>query len=137
VHAASATVNGGCAPSRAIEDGLVSQTIEVVSKPMDAHPILGTLHPDEEIHVEAAAGDSVVVVTNRRLAIKSTERLALDVPIDNLRRVQFDIERERPATLVVVPQQPTDEPQVLSVQPDEYEGVAQALVVLGQRLAAL
>jgi hypothetical protein len=104
---------------------------------MDAHPILGTLHPDEEIHVEAAAGDSVVVVTNRRLAIKSTERLALDVPIDNLRRVQFDIERERPATLVVVPQQPTDEPQVLSVQPDEYEGVAQALVVLGQRLAAL
>lgn len=38
---------------------------------------------------------------------------ALDVSIDNLRRVQFDIERERPATLVVVPQQPTDEPQVL------------------------
>ena len=104
---------------------------------MDAHPILGALQADEEVHVEAAAGDSVVVVTNRRLAIKSTERLALDVPIHNLRRVQFDIERDRPATLVVVPQEPTDEPQVLSVKPDEYEGVAKALAVLGQRLAAL
>ncbi len=104
---------------------------------MEAHPVLGALHPDEEIHVEAAAGDSVVVVTNRRLAIKSTERLALDVSIDNVRRVQFDIERERPATLVVVPQHPTDEPQVLLVQPAQYEGVAQALAVLGHRLAAL
>jgi hypothetical protein len=47
------------------------------------------------------------------------------------------MERDGPATLVVVPQEPTDEPQVLPVQPDEYEGVAQALVVLGQRLAAL
>jgi hypothetical protein len=102
-----------------------------------AHPILGALLPDEEVHVETAAGDSVVVVTNRRLAIKSTERLSLDVPLDNLRRVQFDIERERPATLVIVPQRPTDEPQVLLVHPSEYEGVAQAIVVIGTRLATL
>ena len=72
---------------------------------MGAHPIPGPLHPDEEVRVEAAAGHSVMVVTNRRLAITSTDRVALDVSIDNLRRVQFDIERERPATLVVVPQQ--------------------------------
>jgi hypothetical protein len=37
----------------------------------------------------------------------------------------------------VVPQQPSDEPQVLLVKPVQYEGVAQALAVLGQRLAAL
>jgi len=87
---------------------------------MDSHPILRALHPDEEIHVQ----------------VGSNERLALDVSIDNLRRIQFDIERDRPATLVVVPQQPLDEPQVLAVRPSEYEGVAQALVVVGQRLAA-
>jgi hypothetical protein len=103
---------------------------------MAEHPALRALEPDEEIHVQAQAGESVVVVTDRRLAVASQERLALDVPIDNLRRVQFDIERDRPATLVVVPQRPLDEPQVLAVRPAEYEAVAQALVVIGRRLAA-
>ena len=103
---------------------------------MDAHPILGALASDEEIHVQAAAGENVLIVTDRRLAIGSSDRLALDVPIGNLRRIQFDIERDRPATLVIVPQRPQDEPQVLAVQPHEYEGVAEALVVLGRRLAA-
>jgi hypothetical protein len=103
---------------------------------MNQHPVLQSLDRDEEIHVQAAAGDNLVIVTNRRLAIASQDRLALDVDIENLRRVQFDIERDRPATLVIVPQRPQDEPQVLAVQPSEYEGVAQALVTIGQRLAA-
>jgi hypothetical protein len=102
---------------------------------MRDHPALRSLEPDEEIHVQAQAGESVVVVTNRRLAVASQDRLALDVPIDNLRRVEFDIERDRPATLVVVPERPLDEPQVLVVRPAEYEAVAQALVVIGRRLA--
>ena len=103
---------------------------------MTDHPALRSLAPDEEIHVQVPAGDSVVIVTDRRLAIASNERLALDVSISNVRRIQFDIERQRPATLVIVPEHPSHEPQVLSVRPDEYEGVAQALVILGQRLAA-
>jgi hypothetical protein len=70
---------------------------------IDDHPIHKALDSDEEIHVEAPAGDHVIIVTNRRLAIGSRERLALNVPIANLRRIQFDIERDRPATLVVVP----------------------------------
>jgi hypothetical protein len=102
---------------------------------MDQHPALRSLEPDEEVHVQAPAGDNVVIVTNRRLAIAASDRLALDVPIDNLRRIQFDIERERPATLAIVPMRPQDAPQVLSVDPSEYEGVAQALVAIGQRLA--
>jgi hypothetical protein len=103
---------------------------------MEDHPALQSLAPDEEIHVQATAGESVVIVTDRRLAVASPERLALDVPIDNLRRIQFDIERDRPATLVVVPERPLDEPQVLAVRPHEYEAVAQALVVIGRRLTA-
>jgi hypothetical protein len=101
---------------------------------MRDHP-LRSLDPDEEIHVQATAGESVVIVTDRRLTIASEERIALDLPIDNLRRIQFDIERDRPATLVVVPQRPLDEPQILAVKPEEYEAVAEALVVVGQRLA--
>ena len=94
---------------------------------MEEHPVLRSLTPDEEIRIQAAAGDSIVVVTNKRLAIGSHERVALDVPIDNLRRIQFDIERDRPATLVFVPEHPADEPQVLVVSPDDYAGVAEAL----------
>ena len=97
----------------------------------------GSLGPDEAVHVRARVGEADIVVTDRRMAVASTERLMLDVPIEGLRRIQFDIERQRPATLVVVPEDPTDEPQVLAVPPEEYEGVAQALVVVGRRLAGL
>lgn len=102
---------------------------------MDDHPLLSALDPDEEIHAQATAGESLVIVTNRRLAVGSRERLALDVSIENLRRIQFDIERDRPATLVIVPEHPSHEPQVLSIHPTEYESVANALAVLGRRLA--
>jgi hypothetical protein len=94
------------------------------------------LDPDEEIHVQTRAGDMTVIVTDRRLAVAAAERLALNVHIENLRRIQFDIERDRPATLVVVPQSPRDEPQVMAVQPDDYDGVSEALVLIGRRLAA-
>jgi hypothetical protein len=40
---------------------------------MDSHPILRSLHPDEEIDVQPPAGDNVVIVTNRRLAIGSND----------------------------------------------------------------
>jgi hypothetical protein len=102
---------------------------------MDHLPLYSALHADEQVDLEAPVGEHVIVVTDRRLAIASRDRLALDVPIANLRRIQFDIERTRPATLVVVPNGPTDEPQVLAVQPDDYRGVADALVVIGRRLA--
>ena len=102
---------------------------------MDLHPALGSLDPDEVLHIQAVAGDNVVIVTDRRLAIAARDRLALNVPIANLRRIQFDIERDRPATLVVVPMRPSDEPQVLAVPPEDYRDVADALVVVGQRLA--
>src|SRR5436190_754843 len=101
-----------------------------MEKLMQDHPALRVLEPDEEIHVQAQAGDSVLIVTSRRLAVGSPERLALDVPIENIRRIQFDIERDRPATLVIVPMNPVDEPQVLAVQPTEYEAVGQALIAI-------
>ncbi|MFL5438840.1 MAG: hypothetical protein ACJ79W_06745 [Myxococcales bacterium] len=102
---------------------------------MDHLPIYSALHADEQVDIEAPAGEQVIVVTDRRIAVGSAERLALDVPIANVRRIQFDIERTRPATLVIVPEQPSDEPQVLTVKPEDYRGVADALVVIGQRLA--
>jgi hypothetical protein len=61
--------------------------------------------------------------------------VALAVPFERVRRIQFDVERSRPATLVIVPEQPSDEAQVLTVRPDQYEATARALVAIGLELA--
>ncbi len=76
-----------------------------------------------------------MVVTDRRLMVVTPERELLDVTIEELRRIQFDIERGRPAMLVIVPEHPSHEPQVLAVHEDYYADVADALVVVGRRLA--
>jgi hypothetical protein len=102
---------------------------------MDQHPALRVLGADEEVQVQASAGDTLLIVTNRRMAVANAERLMLDVPIANLRRIQFDIERQRPATLVIVPERPEDEPQVLAIEPRDYEAIVRALVVVGGRFA--
>ena len=99
------------------------------------HPVLRVIAPDERIEARARAGDTEIVVTDRRLAVGSTDRLTLDIGLEGLRRIQFDIERDRPATLVVVPEHPSHEPQVLAVHPEDYPAVAEALVYIGQRLA--
>jgi hypothetical protein len=62
------------------------------------------------------------------------DRIALDVSYERLRRIQFDIERRRPAVLVIVPEHPTDQPQVMSVPPDQYRDVADALAIIGEHL---
>ena len=42
----------------------------------------------------------------------------------------------RPATLVIVPEEREYEPQVLAIQPSGFEAVASALVTVGLRFAA-
>jgi len=93
------------------------------------------LEPGEVLEVNARAGDATIAITNRRLAVFDAERIALAVEIEHVRRVQFDIEKSRPATLVIVPERPSDTPQVLAVPAEDYEPVADALVLIGRRLA--
>jgi hypothetical protein len=96
----------------------------------------GLLEPGELLEVRARAGGVTIAITNRRLAVLDAERIALAVDIGLVRRVQFDIEKSRPATLVIVPEKPSDAPQVLAVPAEDYEFVADALVVIGRRLAS-
>ena len=93
------------------------------------------LEPDEKLAIQARARDVEIAVTDRRLLVAANDRLALDIPLDGLRRIQFDIERTRPATMVIVPEQPRNEPQVLAVDPEDFEAVARVLVIVGRRLA--
>jgi hypothetical protein len=103
----------------------------------DDHPVIRSLlEPGEQVQHQAQAYDAVVAVTDRRLAVVEAERVALAIDITQLRRVQFDIEKTRPATLVIVPEDPLDAPQSLAVAPEHYDDVASLLVTVGRRLAA-
>ena len=101
----------------------------------DDQPGLRLVADDEEIHSRAQIGDAEIVLTSHRLVVATTARMMLDIPISGLRRIQFDIERTRPATLVIVPEEASDEPQVLPVPPAYYREVAEALALVGERLA--
>jgi hypothetical protein len=102
---------------------------------MPEDPVATILHPDETVQLVAKARQARVVITDRQLAVADEQRVALHVSYQALRRIQFDIERDRPATLVIVPESPVDEPQVLAIPPEQFESVAQALVVIGRRLS--
>jgi len=98
------------------------------------HPALRNLEPDETVRALAIATDASVLVTDRRVAVAAGDRIALDITYDRLRRVQFDLERGRPATLVLVPEHPADEPQVLAIPVEAYRDAAMAIAVIGSRL---
>ncbi len=97
--------------------------------------IRAALEPDEQLQIAARAVDAIVAVTDRRLAVINDQKVLIDTPFDGLRRIQFDIERDRPATLVVVPESARQVPQVLAIPPEEYDAVTQALAIVGRRLA--
>ncbi len=89
----------------------------------------------QDILAQTSADGHDLVVTSQFLRVGADQHVRLDVPIGNVRRIQFDIERDRPATLVIVPDRPSDEPQVISVPPNDYLGVSHALAVLGLEMA--
>lgn len=101
--------------------------------PIEAH-LTHLLEPDERLRVQARATAAVLAVTDRRLVVATDSRVTLGVPFEGVRRIQFDIERRRPATLVIVPEGAMHEPQVLAIPPEEYRAAAEALVAIGHAL---
>jgi hypothetical protein len=73
-------------------------------------------------------------LADHRLAVTSEGHTLLDVSITELRRIQFDIERGRPATLVIVPDRPSKEPQVVVVPPAQFAAAGEVLAYIGRRL---
>ena len=109
--------------------------MDLRSDDQDVQPALRLVEPGETVQAVAEADDARLLVTDRRLVVAAGDRIALDIGFHGLRRIQFDIERDRPATLVIVPIDPTDEPQVLAVPRGQYDEVTAALAVVGHRLA--
>lgn len=99
----------------------------------DNRPFLKILDPGEQVHIQAKATDAVMLVTDRRVAVAVQDRLAMAVPFESLRRIQFDVERDRHATLILVPEHVADVPQVLVIPPEEYAAVGEAIALVGRR----
>jgi hypothetical protein len=102
----------------------------------DVEPyVLDVLEPNETLRAHARARDAIIAVSDRRLIVAARERVALSIGFDELRRIQFDIERDRPATMVIVPEEAHYEPQVLAIPPQEFKATAEALALIGLQLA--
>ena len=110
--------------------------VETTDRNFEPH-VAEALEPGERVRIQARSTDAVLAVTDRRLVVASPHRIALAVPIAELRRIQFDIERHRPATLVIVPEHAAYEAQVLSIPPEHYADAADALVAIGHELAPI
>jgi hypothetical protein len=93
------------------------------------------LQPGELVQHRAEALEAIMAVTDRRILVKSDRRVALDLPFEALRRIQFDVERRRPASLVIVPEETRYEAQVLSVPAEGLQEAATAIAAIGQRLS--
>jgi hypothetical protein len=66
--------------------------------------------------------------------VNDADDVRLAIPYERLRRIEFDLEAGRPSTLVVVPHDPADEPQVLSIPRDQLPAAAEVLAFIGERL---
>lgn len=92
------------------------------------------LKPGERLDLVIHLADVTVAVTEHSLIVGALTGRMLDIRFSELRRIEFDIERARPATLIIVPERPSDPPQVLAVEPEQYFDVASLVVLIGHRL---
>lgn len=94
------------------------------------------LQPGEVLETHATAQDALIAVTSHRLIVTEGRRTVLDIPFSNVRRIQFDVERGRDATLVIVPEHVSNEPPVVGVPIPKLRETAHVLAVIGERLNA-
>jgi hypothetical protein len=99
-----------------------------------AFPLPHILKPGEVIEGQAEASGAVIVVTEERLVVVEGNQPVLDIPFRELRRVQFDIERGRDATLVIVPEHIRNWPRIVSVPVPSLREAALVLARVGERI---
>jgi hypothetical protein len=105
----------------------------------DAKPesYVGAGHDGDEIRVRGHATNGDFAITDRRLLVTGPGGVRLNIPFATLRRIQFDLDFGRPATLAFVSNDPRDAAIVLNIPPEEYDAVADALMAIGTQLALL
>ena len=99
-----------------------------------AFPLPHILLPGEVVESQAQADGFLIAVTKQRIVVTDGDRTVLDLPFGGLRRIQFDLERGRDATLVLVPERVQNEPRVFSVPMSNLMETASTLALIGRRM---
>ncbi len=97
-------------------------------------PLPHVLRPGEVVEAHAVVEGSVIAVTKERLVVAEGDSTVLDISFDGLRRIQFDIERGRDATLVIVPEHIHNWPRVVSVPIRNLRATSLVLARIGERI---
>jgi hypothetical protein len=96
--------------------------------------VMGRLGLGEAVRGVVDGIEGRLVLTDSRVLVTENGVVTLDVPIGNLRLVEFDLETQRPATVIIVPEHPRDPPRQLAIKPQQYAEVAALLAHLGPRI---
>jgi hypothetical protein len=99
-----------------------------------ALPLPHILQPGEVVERQAHAEGFLIAVTPQRIIVTDGDRSVIDISYEELRRIQFDIERDRTATVVIVPEHIRNEPRVFSVPIANLTETALALALIGERI---
>ena len=102
--------------------------------PGRSFPLPHVLRPGEVVETQAVVEGSAIAVTKERLIVVEGDKPVLDIPFDELRRIQFDIERGRDATLVIVPEHISNWPRIVSVPVRHLRETAAVLARIGERI---
>jgi hypothetical protein len=97
-------------------------------------PLPHILRPGEVVEGQAEANGALIAVTRERLVVAEGDKSVLDIPFSEVRRVQFDIERGRDATLVIVPEHMNNYPRVVSVPVPNLRETSLVLARIGERI---
>jgi hypothetical protein len=92
---------------------------------------------DARAELVVNAREATIRLTSSSVQVIGERGLELEVSYQGLRRIELDIEHDRPATFVIVPHDTLDLPQVLSLPAAEYAAAGQAIAYIGRRLAQL
>lgn len=99
-------------------------------------PIARLLERGEPVAVTVRMTTGFFIVTDRRVIVASDGQRPWAGRFAELRRIELDVERDRSATLVSVPENPANPPQLLAIPESEFDAAAQTLDIIGRRLSA-
>ena len=102
--------------------------------PLSHQPVLHLLDVDEQVEHSLRSDATELRVTDRRLVVNGGVNIRLNIAFDELRRIQFDIEATRPATMVIVPHRADKFPEVLSIPRESLAEAALLLTFIAERM---
>lgn len=82
----------------------------------------------------ARAEGALIVITDQRIIVAEGPRTLMALPFAAIRRAELNVEVGQPATLTIVPDSPSNPPQILSVVTTDYAKAAEAVATIGEQL---